>query len=114
MSSLLDSDDRNIYWPPPASLGSETEVACPGLASEASERDVHPFPRRGVGLGTLVGQPVRETIGFAAVCAGGCFKLLVDVSDWPPPFLPSLEFLGTPLSGRNGQVSMQRSRGKEG
>lgn len=33
------------------------------------------FPGRALGLGTLDGQPVRETFGFAAVRAGGCFGL---------------------------------------
>lgn len=85
-----------------------------GEAGEASEREVRPFPGRGVGLGTADGQPraVRETIGFAAVCAsvGRCFRLSVDVLDLPLQFPTALESLETPLGG-NGQVSMQKFRG---
>ena len=108
MSNLLDS----ICWLPPASsLGGEVHVTC---SSDVSEREFRPFPGRAFGLGTLDGQPVRETIGFIAVCVRGCFPLSVDVSDWPlrfPSALP-VEFLEAPLAGGNGQVSMQRSRGK--
>jgi hypothetical protein len=99
MSNLLDSDDCDICWLPPASsLGGEVDVACSGMASEASEREVRRFPGRVVGLGTLDGQPVRETIGFAAVRvrAGECFGLSVDVLDWPLWFPPALEYLETP------------------
>ena len=75
---------------------------------------MRPFPGRGVGLGTLDGQPVRETIGFAAVRVGRCFGPPIDISDWPLRFPPALEFLETPLGG-NDQVSMQslRFRGKD-
>jgi len=101
MSNLLDLDDRDICWlPPTSSLGGEVDVACSGMASEASEREVRPapFPGRVVGLGTLDGQPVRETIGFVAVRvrASGCFGLSVDVLDWPLWFPPALEYLETP------------------
>jgi len=113
MSNLLDSDDRDICWLPPASsLGGEVDVACTGMAREASEREVSPFPGRAIGLGRLDGQSVHETIGFAAVRAGRCFRLSVDVSEWLLQFPPALEFLETPLGG-NGPVSMQRFRGKD-
>ena len=55
------------------------------------------FPGRALGLGTLDGQPVRETIGFAAVRAGGCFGLSLD---WPLRFPFTLEFLKPPLGPR--------------
>jgi hypothetical protein len=112
MSNLLHSDDRDI--PPGSSLGGKVDVACPGMANEAPEREGRSFPGRVVGLSlrTLGGQPVRETIGFAAVRVGRCFGLLVSVSDWPLWFPPALEFLETPLSG-DGQVSVQRFRGKD-
>jgi hypothetical protein len=105
MSSLLDPDDGDI--PPASSLGGKVDVACPGMAGEASEQEGRPFS--GVGLGSLDGRPVRETIGFVAVCVcvGRCFGFSVDVSDSPLRFPPTLEFLKTPLSG-NGQVNMQR------
>jgi hypothetical protein len=83
-----------------------------GEAGEASEREVRPFPGRGVGLGTVDGQPraVCETIGFAAVCVGRrfrlsvdvlgrCFRPSVDVLDFPLRFPTALEFPETPLDG---------------
>jgi hypothetical protein len=82
LSSSLDSDDRDICWLPPGSpLGGEVatgevDVACPGIA-----RKVRPFPGRGAGLETVGGQPVRETIGFAAVRAAREFELSVDLTD---------------------------------
>jgi hypothetical protein len=97
MSNLLDSDDGDIL--PASSLGGKVDVACSGMASEAAEREGRPFPGRAVGLGTLDGQPVRETIRFAAVCVGRRFGLSVDVSDWPLWFPPALEFLEIPLTG---------------
>ena len=88
MCSLLDSDDRDICWLPPGSpLGGEVapgevDLACPGtgVARGASEREVRPFSDRGAGLETLDGQPVRETIGFAAVRAAGGFELSAGVT----------------------------------
>jgi hypothetical protein len=98
MSSLLDSDDRDICSLPPGSpfggevATGEVDLACPGIPREASERGVRPFPGRGAGLETVDGQPVRETIGFAAVRAGVCFELSPDVT--------ALEILETgPLGG---------------
>ena len=40
------------------------------------------LPLTGVGGGTLVGQPLRETNGEAAVRAGTCLELSTDVSVW--------------------------------
>lgn len=57
------------------------DVACPGIAGEASERGVRPFPGRGAGLETVAGQSLREPIGFTAVRAGGCFELSAGVTD---------------------------------
>ena len=82
MYSLLDSDDRDICWLPPGSpSGGEVDMACPGIAREASESEVRLSSDRGAGLETLDGQPVRETIGFAAVRAAGGFELSADVTD---------------------------------
>jgi len=113
MSNILGSDDRDICWfPPDSSLGAEADVACSGMAhgSEAaesrSEREVLPFSR-GFGLGSPVGQSLRETIGLATLCVGRSFRLSVDVrSDWPLRSPPALGFLETPLGG-NGPVSIQ-------
>ncbi len=89
MSNLLDTDDRDISWLPPASsLGGEVDVACSGMASEASKREVRPVCRGrtvNLGLGTVGGQPrLCEFIGFAAVRAHNiCFGLSVHVSSRP-------------------------------
>jgi hypothetical protein len=76
-------------------------MTCSGMVRESSEREVRPFPGpgRAVGLGTLSGQPVRETIGFAAVRACRCLELSADETDWPIRFPCALEFLKTPLGG---------------
>lgn len=111
MSTLLDSDNPDIRWLPPVSpLRGEVDLTC---SSEASKREVSAvshFPGRARGLGTLDGQPLRETIGGeAAVRAGRCFGLSADVSDWPLRFPFTLEFLKPPLGPR---WCMQRFRGK--
>jgi hypothetical protein len=107
MSNLYDLDDRDISCLPPASsLGGKADSTCSGMASGASEREARSFFGRGFGLGTSDGQPVRETIGFAAVRAGCRFELS---SDWPLRFSLALEFLRVPLRS-NSQVRMQRFR----
>jgi hypothetical protein len=66
MSTLSDTEDRDIRWSSPASsVGGEVDVACTGMAGEASEWEPCPFPDRlqiAVGGETLDGQSVRETI----------------------------------------------------
>lgn len=111
--NFMDPDDRehDICWLPPASsLGGDVDAVCG--ASEHKVASFLTFLGRAVGLGTLDGQPVRETIGFVAVRAGGFFRHPVNISNWLLRFPPARQFLETPLGG-NDPVSMQSFRGSD-
>jgi len=72
MSSLLDSGDCDSCWLVLASLvEGKVDVACTGTVGEASEWELRHFPSCvvGLGLGTVDGQTVHETIGLGAVRA---------------------------------------------
>jgi hypothetical protein len=117
-SNLYDSDNRDIYRLPPASLGGEADTACSGMASGASEREARSFSGRGFGLGTVDGQSVRACSGMASGASerearsfsGRGFGLgTVDGQSVRPLRFPPA--LGIPLR-RNSQVGTQRLRGK--
>ena len=114
MCSSLDSDDRDICWLPPGSpwggggevAPGEVDLACPGtgIARGASEREVRPFCDRGAGLETVCGQPVRETIGFAAVRAAKGVELSADVTDRRIRFHSAVEMLETGPLGESARL----------